>query len=135
MTTTAPTSAVRASDAEREDVAELLREQAAAGRLTMAEFEERMAAAYHARTREELRQLTMDLPAEETHPMDRRPSSPIEPCLLCLLLCICPPAGLVYLLIRRRNSHVHEPLDGPGLLLERIAPAPSSHGRPERPSL
>jgi hypothetical protein len=59
-----PVSAFRASDAEREAVADQLRAAAAAGRLTMAEADERQAAAYGAVTREELVPLTADLPVD-----------------------------------------------------------------------
>ncbi|MEU1813632.1 DUF1707 domain-containing protein [Streptomyces roseifaciens] len=54
---------MRASDAERERVAEALREAVAEGRLTMEEFEERLEAAYTARTHGDLEPLVRDLPA------------------------------------------------------------------------
>ncbi|MFC5149099.1 DUF1707 SHOCT-like domain-containing protein [Streptomyces aureoversilis] len=54
---------MRASDAERERVAEALREAVAEGRLTMEEFEERLEAAYKARTHGDLEPLVRDLPA------------------------------------------------------------------------
>ncbi|MCK8676618.1 MULTISPECIES: DUF1707 domain-containing protein [Streptomyces] len=54
--------AMRASDAEREQTAERLREAMAEGRLDMAEFQERLDAAYTARTRGELVPLVRDLP-------------------------------------------------------------------------
>lgn len=41
---------MRASDAERERIAELLREAVAEGRLDMDEFEQRLDTAYKART-------------------------------------------------------------------------------------
>ncbi|OII64230.1 hypothetical protein BJP40_20940 [Streptomyces sp. CC53] len=53
---------MRASDTDRELVAERLREAAAEGRLDMPEFEERLDAAYRARTYGELAPLTRDLP-------------------------------------------------------------------------
>lgn len=53
---------LRASDADRERVAEVLRDALAEGRLDMAEFEERLDAAYRARTYGELTPLTRDLP-------------------------------------------------------------------------
>jgi len=55
--------ALRASDAERERTATLLRDHAAAGRLTPEELDERLDAAYAARTVGELGTLTHDLPA------------------------------------------------------------------------
>ena len=54
---------IRASDADRERVVEILRIGHVDGRLTLAELEERSATAYAARTREELAPLTADLPA------------------------------------------------------------------------
>jgi uncharacterized protein DUF1707 len=66
MTTPNPTPAgIRASDAEREAVADRLREAATTGLLTLAEADERQAAAYAAVTRDELVPLTADLPAEK----------------------------------------------------------------------
>lgn len=54
---------MRASDAERERVAEILREAVAEGRLEMEEFEQRLDTAYKARTHGELEPLVRDLPA------------------------------------------------------------------------
>ncbi|GGU35058.1 DUF1707 SHOCT-like domain-containing protein [Streptomyces daghestanicus] len=54
---------LRASDADRDRVAEVLRDALAEGRLDMAEFEERLDAAYAARTYGELAPLIRDLPA------------------------------------------------------------------------
>ncbi|MEU2713333.1 DUF1707 domain-containing protein [Streptomyces sp. NPDC007205] len=54
---------LRASDSDRDRVAEVLRDALAEGRLDMAEFEERLEAAYKARTYGELAPLTRDLPA------------------------------------------------------------------------
>jgi hypothetical protein len=56
--------AVRASDAERDEVAAILSEALAQGRLTSAELAERIDAAYSAKTRAELLPLTADLPAD-----------------------------------------------------------------------
>jgi Domain of unknown function (DUF1707) len=53
---------VRVSDREREAVADTLREHAAEGRLDPEELEERLTAAYAARTRGDLEGLTTDLP-------------------------------------------------------------------------
>lgn len=53
---------MRASDAERERVAEALREAVAEGRLDMEEFEQRLEAAYRARTHADLEPLVRDLP-------------------------------------------------------------------------
>ncbi|MEV5608410.1 DUF1707 domain-containing protein [Streptomyces sp. NPDC052225] len=53
---------LRASDADREQVAERLRDALAEGRLDMEEFDERLEATYKARTYGELAPLTQDLP-------------------------------------------------------------------------
>lgn len=54
---------LRAADRDREDVAAILREQYAQGRLTLEEFDERTTAAFNARTMGDLRPLLADLPA------------------------------------------------------------------------
>ncbi|MEW1660464.1 MULTISPECIES: DUF1707 domain-containing protein [unclassified Streptomyces] len=59
---------VLASDAEREEMIERLREATAEGRLTLEELAERFEAASLARTREELASVGRDLPAESTPP-------------------------------------------------------------------
>jgi hypothetical protein len=66
---------LRASDAEREAVVARLREHGAAGRLDVVELEERIGAAYAAKTRGELVWLLEDLPALGTPtPVRRTPS-------------------------------------------------------------
>ena len=55
-------SRIRASDADRDQVAALLQEHHAEGRLTAEEFSERLDAALHARTLGELDELLADLP-------------------------------------------------------------------------
>jgi len=92
--------AVRASDAEREQAVALLQRGFADGRLALAELEERVGAAYAARTRAQLRDLTADLPAAEQQPS--RPGLVLDGRLLCILLCACPPAGLAYWLLSLR---------------------------------
>nr|WBO78241.1 DUF1707 domain-containing protein [Streptomyces sp. SBE_14.2] len=57
---------LRASDADRERVAEILREALAEGRLDMEEFGERLDATYKARTYGELTPITRDLPVAGT---------------------------------------------------------------------
>ena len=57
-----PKPALRASDAEREQVSRRLSEHAAAGRLTPEELDERLDAAYAARTHDDLARLLEDLP-------------------------------------------------------------------------
>jgi hypothetical protein len=53
---------MRTSDAEREQIAEILRAAMTEGRLTLEEGEERLAATYAAKFRDELKPLTADLP-------------------------------------------------------------------------
>jgi hypothetical protein len=96
-----PDLAIRASDAEREQTVALLQRNFADGRLTQPELEERASAAYAAQTRAQLRDLAADLPAQEQTPrsgwsLDRR--------LLYILLCVHPPAALVYWLLSRRRQ-------------------------------
>jgi hypothetical protein len=55
---------IRASDQERESVVDVLRDAFTDGRLTFDEFEERTAAAYAAKTWDQLWELTSDLPAQ-----------------------------------------------------------------------
>lgn len=93
--------AVRASDAEREQTVALLQRSFADGRLALAELEERVGAAYAARTRAQLRDLTADLPAEQRPP---RPGMRLDTRLLCILLCACPPAGVAYWLLSLRQT-------------------------------
>ncbi|NKQ26342.1 DUF1707 SHOCT-like domain-containing protein [Streptomyces galbus] len=59
---------LRASDADRERVAEVLRDAVAEGRLDMTEFEERLDATYKARTYGELAPITRDLPVAGVTP-------------------------------------------------------------------
>jgi hypothetical protein len=62
---------IRASDAEREAVVQRLSEQAATGRLTLDELEQRVSSAYAATTRGELERLTADLPQQAAGPTRR----------------------------------------------------------------
>jgi len=64
-----PTGGLRASDAERAAVVARLKVHYEAGRLTLAELEERTRQAYAARTLDDLAAVTMDLPpAPELEP-------------------------------------------------------------------
>jgi len=63
---------MRASDAEREQAADALREHYAAGRLSAEEFGERLDAVYAASTAGELEQLRHDLPDLPPSPPARR---------------------------------------------------------------
>lgn len=62
--TSPPTTGKRASDAEREETVARLHQALAEGRLNLAETDERVAAAYAARHREELPALLADLPEQ-----------------------------------------------------------------------
>lgn len=63
---------MRASDADRERVANDLRDHYADGRLTMEEFDERIDSVYKAKTFGELAPLTADLPAPPPDPAVQR---------------------------------------------------------------
>jgi DUF1707 SHOCT-like domain len=93
--------AIRASDGERDQVVAQLQCHFADGRLTQAELEERVGAALAAGTRDQLHALTADLPSADVRPA--RPAKMLDPWLLCLLLCLCPPAGVAYWLLSRRG--------------------------------
>jgi hypothetical protein len=67
--------AVRASDADREAAVQLLRENLFAGCLSSDEFEERTDRVYAARTRDELDELTDDLPSARASPPSREGES------------------------------------------------------------
>jgi hypothetical protein len=89
-----------ASDADRDTAAGLLNAAWAEGRLTADEHDQRLSAAYGARTWQQLLQLTADLPA----PPAAASGQPVpgifagtDLCLLCLLLVVCPPAGIAWL--------------------------------------
>jgi hypothetical protein len=103
-----PTSpALRASDAERDLVEAQLQHHYAVGRLTLPELEERVVVVYEARTREQLHALLADLPGDAEPPA--RPTRVIDSRLLIVLLCVSPPAALIYWLVcqraaRRRGS-------------------------------
>jgi hypothetical protein len=67
---------LRASDADRERTAQLLREHHAVGRLTAQEFEDRLEKVFTARTLGELEELLADLPAIDLYQL---PSAGIRP--------------------------------------------------------
>jgi hypothetical protein len=69
----APVQAIRVADAEREALAERLRDAAAEGRLDMSELEERLTAAYAAKTRGDLEALVADLPATRAAEAEAEP--------------------------------------------------------------
>lgn len=83
-------SRLRISDADRHKVAELLREAAGEGRIDMDELDERLEAAYVAKTYGDLVPLTADLP------LGSQPHSPVVPPHAggpaCLLSATTPPS-------------------------------------------
>jgi len=97
---------MRASDADRDAAAGLLNEAFAEGRLAADEHDQRLSAAYAARSWQQLHQLTADLPTASggaTVPTASRMLAGVDPCLLCVLLIVCPPAGIAYWLLSRRR--------------------------------
>lgn len=75
---TGPDPNLRAADADRERVAERLRQAHAEGRLEMSEFQERLEHCYRAKTFGELKELVRDLPREASQ-VERRASRPVAP--------------------------------------------------------
>jgi len=73
-----PVPDLRASDADRDRVIDVLRAATADGRLTADEFSERMAAALSSRTFRELAPLTADLAAPPATPPATRPARQTE---------------------------------------------------------
>ena len=67
-----PEGELRVSDSERDATLTVLSQQAAAGRLTLDELEERAGLALAAKTRADLATVTRDLPAEAPATPDRR---------------------------------------------------------------
>ncbi|MGY4711120.1 DUF1707 SHOCT-like domain-containing protein [Mycolicibacterium sp. CBM1] len=78
-------ASTRAADADRIQVAQLLSDAAAKGRLPLEEYERRLARAYAAQTYEELDRLTEDLP-EATDTVHRRGASKPAPKTLLLAI-------------------------------------------------
>jgi hypothetical protein len=72
---------LRVGDAERGQVIDQLAEHHAAGRLTLEEFEDRMAAAWTARTGADLAVLVKDLPPAPPAPRAARPAAAVRPWL------------------------------------------------------
>jgi hypothetical protein len=65
-----PDPHLRASDADRAEVADVLGAHMSAGRLTVAEYDERLTRAYASKTYGELAELTADLPSSTPRPAD-----------------------------------------------------------------
>ncbi len=72
-------SRMRISDADRHRVTEVLREAAGEGRLDLEELEERIEAAYRAKTYADLVPLTADLPAQTRPPQPMPSPAPAGP--------------------------------------------------------
>ncbi len=91
---------LRASDAERERVAERLRDAAAEGRLTPDELEERLGRALSAQTRGQLEPTVADLPQPRERPGRRarrmRPELPVFLTTSVLLVVIWALSGMGY---------------------------------------
>jgi hypothetical protein len=91
-----------ASDADRDSAVGLLNAALAEGRLTADEYDQRLSAAYAARTWQQLDQLTADLPASPAAAIGQAARGMfvgVDLCLLCVLLVVCPPAGIAWLLV------------------------------------
>lgn len=89
-----------ASDADRDTAAGRLNAALAEGRLTADEYDQRLSAAYAARTWQRLDQLTADLPAPPAAVTGQAAPAMfagMDMCLLCALLVVCPPAGIAWL--------------------------------------
>jgi hypothetical protein len=89
-----------ASDADRDTAAGLLNAALAQGRLTADEHDQRLSAAHAARTWQQLDQLTTDLPAPPAAASGQPApgmSAGTDLCLLCVLLIVCPTAGIAWL--------------------------------------
>jgi hypothetical protein len=76
----------RAADTDRIQVAQLLTDAAAQGRLHMNEFEDRLNKAYAAETFEELATLSADLPGAPTTPLRSGPCHPAPSTLLLAIM-------------------------------------------------
>jgi hypothetical protein len=87
-------SDLRASDAERDDVAAALGDHFQAGRLTQAEFDDRVTAALTARTRRDLSTLMADLPARPAPAAAPATAASWRPVWLPVLVAAFITAGL-----------------------------------------
>ena len=96
-----------ASDADRDSAVGLLNAAWAEGRLTADEYDQRLSAAYAARTWQQLGQVTADLPAPSAAAVGqaaRGVFAGADLCLACVLLVVCPPAGIAWLLYSWHRS-------------------------------
>jgi hypothetical protein len=90
--------------------------------LSRAELDERLTAAYAAKTHADLHDLTSDLPGAVPAPAtgDQSLADPesgagtqLNVCLLLCLLCACPPAGIAYWILTAAASRSHPSQNGP----------------------
>ena len=92
----------RASDADREQVAERLRVAATEGRLEAEEFEERLATTFSARTYGELDRVVADLPAPPA-PRRREPAFGLRPGVAVAIAVVLVFVLLSSISVRRRT--------------------------------
>jgi DUF1707 SHOCT-like domain len=114
-----------ASDGERDAAVRVLNGAFAEARLTADEHDERVSAAFAARTRHELIRLTADLPgpAHAAGPATASVPGSLDRCLLCALLICCPPAGIAWLLAARHRART-----GRRQALTEVGPRSSGRG-------
>jgi hypothetical protein len=103
---------LRASDADREQVAERLRQATTEGRLLPEEFEDRLGAALSARTYGELAAVVADLPAPGTTiaGRSRAPARRIKPTIGVAIAVLAVTIGIVAGLV---GGHFHAGHSGP----------------------
>lgn len=104
-------TALRASDADREQVVERLRTAAAEGRLQADELEDRLGTAFSARTYGELDVLVSDLPGSGVGTLRARPPAPrpaprpMVPVLFALVLLFMVVGALGSTLVGHAHAH------------------------------
>src|SRR6185312_9078388 len=81
---------VRASDADRDEIAERLRKATAEGRLLAEELEERLEATFSARTYGELDAVVADLPGVTVHRRERPRPPALNPVHIIALFILAP---------------------------------------------
>src|SRR5437588_5413297 len=91
-------SMLRAADHDREAVAERLRKATAEGRLLAEELEERLGAAFSARTYGELEALVADLPWDDGRRRRRSPAT-LAVAMLLVLAVMVIVAAVVFLFV------------------------------------
>ena len=110
---------LRAADADRESVAELLREQHLAGRLDTDELQERLDRVFAAKTYAELDAVVVDLPVRPSRPgsgsrVPRRPWFALLPLVAVLIVALAlshghliwlAPPLLFWFVVRPRRWH------------------------------